>query len=126
MGKKVFKQGEVFEKDGKNYMLDSEGNTHQLAKTNARPKANWETLSATKIPYKSGFYEVKEVENTNATSEVKIISVSQWITGDDGKSAIKTKQGVEIPKKTISLSGSKDVVQKIAEAILKVSANLKQ
>lgn len=117
-GKNVYKQGEIFEKDGQSFMVDSNGQTHRLAKTNTRPKAKWETLSCAKVPYKSGYYEVKEVENTNATEEVKIISISQWITGDDGKSAIKTKDGTEIPKKTISLSGDHKVVREIANNLL--------
>lgn len=117
-GKNVYKKGEVVEKDGMTYMVGQDGELHRLAKTNARPKAKWENLTVTKIPYKSGFYEVKEVENTNATTELKIISISQWLTDDKGNSAIKTKDGTEIPKKTISLSSDKKVVKEIANALL--------
>lgn len=117
-GKNFYKLGEVVDKDGKQFMVGQDGELHRLAKTGTKPKANWETRRTESVPYASGKYDVKIVENTNATSKMEIISISQWLLNEDGTSKIKTKENVEIPKKTISLSGDRVVVKKIANALL--------
>jgi hypothetical protein len=120
--KNVYKAGEIFVKDGKQFMMGADGEPHRVAKTQSRPKADWQEIESLTVPYSNGEYIVKKVENKNAVNgKQTIVTVAQWLTDADGNSKIKNKSGTPIPKKAISLSGESKTLKGIAKAIQKLA-----
>jgi len=109
------KAGEIIVIDGIQFIGDADGVPHKITSNKTRKVSKWEDAKSVEIPYKNGSYEVAVVEDRIAG--VSIYAIKQWLKDENGVSKIQ-KNGKDIPKKVISLSGDKKVVRSIAKALL--------
>lgn len=113
-----YKPGETVVIDDISFIADAKGQLHRTNKNSKRPKADWEDVKHINVPYSNGKYEIAEIHDKN--NDVTLFVCRQWILDDNGKSAIRNKQDIPIPKKTISLGMDANVATQIAKAITKL------